>query len=114
MQQCQNDDLDWRRYLEELAHRGVIGESQLGVTVSVWNQIRETIADFPSPRASTLDGVLLVFWDRGDHHFSLEFDPSGSVEWAYSNRRTGQYDGGDFNVIPQLPVAAEAYMNHLT
>lgn len=40
------------------------------------------------------DAVQIV-WDRGEHHFEIDFRPGMIVEWFYQNTRTGEYTGSD-------------------
>lgn len=100
-----NDRLEWMNYLARLAAENQISQTQKSDALSLWGMAREQ--GMPLPRASCADHTLLMTWQRGRRHFSIELGQEGLPEWSYSDLRTGAYDGGEIQGGRFSPEALE-------
>lgn len=98
---------EWLAYLTLVGGKSAHGAA-LG---KVWRALDSAVADLPLPRASVSDSVSEIIdpaylsWDRDEHHFDLEIEPSG-YEWFYRNRKTDEIDGSDGAIaLDHIPEA---------
>lgn len=62
---------------------------------------------------STMEDIVLLCVDEGEHHFEIELDPSHDPEWFYRNRRTKEIVGDDFD-LQSLDWLVKRYLGRLT
>lgn len=75
-------------YLREIETGGYISASTAADARRIWDELnRATHARLPVPNASPgPDGMLLLTWDRREHHLELEFLPEKPPVFFYFDR----------------------------
>lgn len=84
---------------------GRISDALAAEAFDVWNRLLETThGRLSDPAACTTgDGRLIFTWDRGVHHFEVEFINDAPCEMFYRNRSTGELWGEDYRSGGSLP-----------
>ena len=97
-------------YLQEVSQgdEPAITPQTASLARRTWLQAWEaSLFKLPVPAACTEpDGKLLYTWDRGDHHFEVEFIPGKPTELFYRNRSSGELWSDDLAIDANLPQAA--------
>lgn len=77
-------------YLRHIASEGFTSTPTVNAALDAWDDLdRSTGGSLPVPNASAgPDGMLLLTWDRGEHHLELEFLVDSTASFFYFNRNT--------------------------
>jgi hypothetical protein len=80
---------------------------------AVWELARKAVPGLPVPIAVAYDGGPIHYtWDNGRQVIALEaLSGNQPCEWYVSDRQSGQFDGGDFDLSSGLPEPVLATLN---
>lgn len=92
----------WDDYLSRMA-KGRFAGTHIDHVREVWEVLRSRNTALPPPQtAPTEEGALAMVWDSGPHHIEVAISASKLIEWFYSNRETGLYEGEENNRLGSL------------
>jgi len=99
-------------YLARMVTEGVVPAEVSAKARKAWELARAAVPGLPVPMAVAYEGGPIHYtWDNDRHVIALEALSAGQpCEWYVSDRRSGEFDGGDFDLADGLPAPVTALM----
>lgn len=100
-------------YLARMSIEGVVPHEVSAKARKAWELARAAVPGLPVPLAIAHEGGPIHYtWDNDRHVIALEcLSGNQPCEWYVSDRQTGDFDGGDFDLAGGLPEPVVAMLN---
>ena len=101
-------------YLGKMFTTGVVSSEVAAKARKVMELARKSIRGLPVPASVAYDGGPIHYtWDNDRHQVTTEISADGTCEWYVSDRETGQFEGGEFELVNGLPLALVAGLKNI-
>lgn len=97
---------EWEDYLRRLPQSDEVRPGVVKSVLEFWSRFRTAQIPQPPHATPTDNGGFILSWDRGKHHFEVEFLPTGeTVEWFYRDRETEKFEGDEGSLQTAFEMA---------